>query len=57
MYKEIDEIAKFYDINIDGAGCIWYLRTRSRWTKQLETKLVQMARENKSMPNMNEWPE
>lgn len=35
---------------------ILYLRTRSRWTQELENKLVQMAKDGEQHPNMCDWP-
>jgi len=55
--QQIKTIEKELNISDEYAGAIWYLRTRSRWTQELEDKLVLMARTGESCPNMNEWPE
>ncbi len=54
--KEIQIIAHDLNLNDTYAMCIWYLRTRSRWTQELENKLIEMCREGLDPPNMNEWP-
>lgn len=54
--KTIDKIGEAYGIDWSYASCIWYLRTRSRWTRELEFKLVDMAKNGEPAPNMNDWP-
>ena len=39
--EEIKQIAKDFGISESTAGDVWYLRTRSRWTQDLENQLVE----------------
>jgi hypothetical protein len=43
--KEIEAIQNFYKISNSVAADIWYLRTRSRWTKEKELELSRKAQE------------
>lgn len=54
--QEIQAIAQKFDIPDSYASCIWYLRTRSRWTQELEDKLISMSKNSEPCPNMCEWP-
>ena len=54
--RQTDELAVTYDISFLWADCIVYLRTRSRWTQELEDRLLAMAQNGEIPPNMFEWP-
>lgn len=54
--EEVQSIQNDYSMTPEYAAAIWYLRTRSRWTQELEEQLVSMCRANDPCPNMNEWP-
>lgn len=54
--KEIERVAEELKVNDSFASAIVYLRTRSRWTQELENKLVEMAKAGESCPNMMGWP-
>lgn len=63
MSQHQDEICNYIvklsqELNVSNkyASAIWYLRTRSRWTQELEDKLVQMCKDNEPVPNMCDWP-
>lgn len=45
------------ELNISQACAfdVWYLRTRSRWTEQLEIELIELHR-NGNPPNIYDWP-
>ncbi len=53
---KIINIMEEYNIDNTYATCIWYLRTRKRWTIELENKLIQMYRDGIEAPNMSDWP-
>jgi hypothetical protein len=53
--EEIQSIENTYNLDYSYAMGVWYLRTRSRWTQALEDRLIQMYREGKPCPNMNEY--
>jgi len=38
-----------------GALDVWYLRTRSRWTLELEDELIHMDQAGEPAPNMNDY--
>ena len=50
------EIAQLYGLSDLWAACVWYLRGRSRWTQELEDRLLEMAGNGENPPNMFEWP-
>ena len=54
--QEALEIAAEHGISEHAAACIWYLRTRSRWSLEGEEELVRMDKAGEPMPNMSEWP-
>lgn len=54
--KQEQEIQDTLNVSEPYALAIWYLRTRSRWTQELEDKLIQMHNDGEKCPNMNEWP-
>ena len=43
------------DISIDCACDVVYLRTRSRWTEELEIELIRLHVEG-NPPNISDWP-
>lgn len=53
--EEIETIRNCFNLNDDYAMAVWYLRTRSRWTQDLEHILISMARNNEPCPNMCDW--
>ena len=52
--KYIQELAKTLKVSEDCALDVWYLRSRSRWTRELEDELIQLHKEGKA-PNMCEF--
>ena len=57
--ETVDHIQKLADklgVSWEWASDIWYLRTRSRWTQELEGKLIQMAKSNQPHVNICDWP-
>lgn len=50
----IKELAKELEISEDCAHDVYYLRTRSRWTQELENKLIDLHSKG-IHPNMNEF--
>jgi len=53
--KYIQKLAKKLNISRDCAQDVWYLRTRSRWTQDLEKELIRLHRAGKP-PNIFDWP-
>lgn len=53
----IETIANTHNISNEFAGCVWYLRTRSRWSQEYEDRLIAMAHAGEAAPNMCDWPE
>ena len=57
---EIDSIADQLSISRTVASDIWYLRTRSRWTQDLEDQLVKADKAGNSISSEDvlsgEWP-
>ncbi len=53
---EIRTIAKELHVSMSCASDVWYLRTRSRWSSELELRLIQEHVEGKKI-NIFEWPE
>lgn len=51
------KLAKELGVSEACAGCVNYLRSRGRWTKELESQLIEMDKAGLGMPNMCEWPE
>jgi hypothetical protein len=51
---ETVEIQTLYGISDLWASYIWYLRQRSRWTQELEDKVLKMAENNEELPWGNE---
>ncbi len=47
----IQSLAKELNVSENCAGDVWYLRTRSRWTQELENQLIQLHKEG-NPPNM-----
>ena len=56
MVEEQEQIAEELGVTEDYAGAIQYLRTRSRWTQELEDRLIRLSSFRYPVPNMNEWP-
>jgi hypothetical protein len=54
--KEKELISAALDIDFEWADCVWYLRTRTRWTQELENQLISMARNGETPPDMIGWP-
>lgn len=54
--KQIQTIIDVLNISYNYASSIWYLRQRSRWTQELENRLVQMARDGEECPNIMDFP-
>lgn len=52
--SEAEKLSREMSVSRICAADIIYLRTRSRWSQELESKLIQMHAENKR-PNMNEF--
>jgi SOS response regulatory protein OraA/RecX len=53
---ETKETAEELEVDDAFASAIVYLRSRSRWTQELEDKLIQMCKNGESVPNMCDWP-
>lgn len=49
-------ISKEFGVSEDCALNIQYLRTRSRWTQELEDELIRMDKEEGKQPNIYDWP-
>ena len=49
-------LAKKLGVSDSCAMNIQYLRTRSRWTQDLEEELIRMDKEEGRQPNMCDWP-
>lgn len=54
--NEIHRIEEELRVTEQYAAAIWYLRTRSRHTPELEQQLINMCNEGIPAPNMNECP-
>ena len=52
----IEELAVGLSLTLDQAMNVWYLQTRSRWTPELEDRLIGEMKAGKQI-NMCEWPE
>jgi hypothetical protein len=52
--REIESIANEFGISFGSAGEVWYLRSRGRWTKAKEEKLIELGKAGKCV-NMCEW--
>ena len=48
----IEKLAKELGVSIHCAGCVHYLRGRSRWTQEKEDQLIQLDKEGKELPNV-----
>lgn len=55
-WKQVDEVMSAFGVSEKYAKSIVYLRSRSRWTPELESQLIQMCRDDEPCPNMCEWP-
>jgi len=55
MVKYILEEAKRLGVSDKCAGDIIYLRTRSRWTQELEDELIRMDKAGEPAPNMCDY--
>lgn len=53
--KYIRKLALELEVGEECASDVWYLRTRSRWSEELEAKLIQLHRDG-NPPNVFEWP-
>jgi hypothetical protein len=53
MYTK--ELAKELNVSFACASSIEYLRTRSRWTQELENDLIEMDKKGLPMPNMCDY--
>lgn len=51
---EIERLARINGWDYGCAMDVWYLRTRSRWTQELESKLIQLHQAG-TPPNINEF--
>lgn len=54
LNQEFETLSKELNCSVSCAMDVWYLRTRSRWTQQLEEQLIQLHKEGKK-PNMCEF--
>lgn len=52
--KYIQNLAKELDVDESCAADVWYLRTRSRWTRELEAELIRLHRAG-TPPNVCEF--
>ena len=52
--KYIEGLAKNLGVTYDCACDVWYLRTRSRWTQELEDELIRLHKQG-YRPNMCEF--
>lgn len=50
------ELAHELGISEDHAEQVHYLRSRSRWTQELEDELIRMGKCGEPLVNMSEWP-
>lgn len=53
---EVNKVAKEYNVEYKVASDIVYLRSRSRWTPELEQMLIDMAQSGQYDVNICEWP-
>ena len=53
---EAQGIQKQFGVSDSCALNIQYLRSRSRWTQELENELIRMDKEDKTQPNIMDWP-
>ncbi len=57
-YEEMEayfqQLAKELDCSISCATDVWYLRSRSRWTQELEDKLISLHKSGNA-PNICEF--
>ena len=54
MNDMLSELANELDCSLKCATDVWYLRTRSRWTQELEDKLISLH-DTGMAPNMCEF--
>jgi hypothetical protein len=54
--NECQQLSKQNSISSVCASNILYLRSRSRWTQELENELIRMDKEDNIQPNMGDWP-
>lgn len=54
--QAIEDIAEEFGVDFQWAMDVWYLRTRSRWTEEVECELIRMAKAGEPRININEWP-
>lgn len=58
-YNELQEyfnnLAQELNCSFSCAMNVWYLRQRSRWTQDLENRLIELDKQG-IQPNMNEFP-
>ena len=52
--KYMQNLAKELDVDESCAADVWYLRTRSRWTHELEAELIRLHRAG-TPPNVCEF--
>jgi hypothetical protein len=50
LYQYINKLAAELGISDHVAMDVWYLRTRSRWTQDLEDRLIRAAKSGKPCP-------
>jgi len=56
--KYTDEVAEKHDLTFGQASDVVYLRTRSRWTQELEDRLIKELKEGKDCNVFSgKWPE
>jgi hypothetical protein len=54
--REVEKFAAENNVTWKCASDVMYLRTRSRWTQELEDRLMQLYKDGKEV-NIFEWPE
>lgn len=58
--REIEDIARKFNVSDEVAGDIWYLRARSRWTPELEQRLIDADHAGSPIDSVKvcngEWP-
>lgn len=55
MEKYTKSLAEELGVSVSCASSVEYLRTRSRWTQELEDNLIEMDKKGLPMPNMCDY--
>lgn len=55
LHNELTAIQDRLAVTDVYAMAIWYLRTRDRWTRDLESKLVGMCFQSEPCPDITDW--